>query len=263
MYFTDKKIKGGRQIATLIDREKRINIYMVVDDNDPIDNDIGIERLKNKMRKRDENKYESIKLDKGKFLPYPSSREFYISGTSGCGKTYLSCQIIKEYLRDNKKNDMYVLSGINEDKVVDDLKPKRIKLDERMHTDPLEVDDFKDSIVLFDDIKTISNNKIAKSVAKLRDNILEKGRHTNTTIIATTHLLLDYQDTRLLLVESSNIIFFPKGGGLSKIDTFLEKYVGVKSEMRNRILSTKNSRWVMVHNKYPQFILTEKELYFI
>lgn len=266
VYFTDNPELGGKQIATIEDGKRRIPIYLV-DNNDnssdSSDDEIGYTRIKKKVKNNNNGIYKEIKLNKGKFIPYPGDREYYISGPSGSGKSYLAAQIIKEYKREKPKNPFYLFSRLKDDECLDKLKPLRIEIDESLYTDPIDVEELDKSIVLFDDIQTISDKKIAGAVANLRDSILEVGRHFDTKIIATTHNLVDHKNTRLLLVEASNVVIFPKCGDTFHINRFLQVYVGLKKNMMDRILSTKNSRWVLVHKKAPQYIMTEKELYLL
>lgn len=263
VYFTTQKnINNSKPIAT-IDGTRTI-IYIVDNDND-IDNDdeCGIDRIRNKIKNRSNNIFKDMRLTNGSFIPYPSDREYYISGPSGSGKSYLASQIISQYIKLNKGNPFYIFSRVRDDRALDRLKPQRLKIDESLYEDPIDIEDFRDSVVLFDDIQTITNKKIATAVANIRDSILEVGRHFDTMIVSTTHNLTDNKNTKLLLLEASNVIIFPKYGDTFHIKRFLKEYVGLNKEKIDRILNTKDSRWVLVHKKAPQYVMTQKEIYLI
>ena len=53
-----------------------------------------------------------------------------------------------------------MFSSLPEDDSLDAIKPKRIKLDKSIYEDPIEVEDCKDKVVIFDDIDVISDKKI-------------------------------------------------------------------------------------------------------
>ena len=44
-----------------------------------------------------------------------------------------------------------MFSSLPEDESLDDVKPQRIKLDSSIYEEPIEVEEFKDSVVSFDD----------------------------------------------------------------------------------------------------------------
>ena len=63
-----------------------------------------------------------------------------------------------------------MFSSLPEDESVDDVKPQRIRLDSSIYEEPLEVEEFKDSVIIFDDIDVISDKKARNAVY----NILNK-----------------------------------------------------------------------------------------
>ena len=73
----------------------------------------------------------------------------YMTGPSGSGK----CAYTRKYLEQWKKNkdkEIYMFSSLPEGESLDDVKPQRIKLDSSIYEEPIEVEDFKDSVVIFD-----------------------------------------------------------------------------------------------------------------
>ena len=49
---------------------------------------------------------------------------------------------------------------MKEDVSLDSIKPKRVRLDDELYNDPIKVDEFADSLVVFDDTDCISDKKI-------------------------------------------------------------------------------------------------------
>ncbi|MFM7987905.1 MAG: hypothetical protein ACKPKO_52190, partial [Candidatus Fonsibacter sp.] len=65
------------------------------------------------------------------------------------------------------------------------IKPKRIKLDDSLHADPIKVQECKESACIFDDIDVISDKKIREAVYSILNQILEIGRHYQIHCIVT------------------------------------------------------------------------------
>ncbi|MFM7990125.1 MAG: hypothetical protein ACKPKO_63500, partial [Candidatus Fonsibacter sp.] len=84
----------------------------------------------------------------------------------------------------------------------DKIKPKRIKLDDSLHTDPIKVQEFRESVCIFDDIDVISDKKIREVVYNTLNQILEIGRHFKIHCIVTNHLPTNGKDTRGLRLGS-------------------------------------------------------------
>ena len=69
-----------------------------------------------------------------------------------------------------------MFSSLPEDESLDDVKPQRIKLDRSIYEEPIEVEELKDSVVVFDDIDVISDKKIRDAVYNILNKVLEIGR---------------------------------------------------------------------------------------
>ena len=89
----------------------------------------------------------------------------YMTGPSGSGKsTYIRKYLEQWKKKKNKDKEIYMFSSLPEDESLDDVKPQRIKLDSSIYEEPIEVEEFKDSVVIFDDIDVISDKKIRDAV---------------------------------------------------------------------------------------------------
>lgn len=209
---------------------------------------------------------DNVNITDGEILPIPKVEKdqvdhIYIAGPSGSGKSTWASIYVNQYKKIYPKRKFYLFSDVSEDEKLDALNPLRVKLDERMYTDPLPIDIFKDSVVLFDDIDTIKDEKIKQSVRNLRDEILEKGRHNNTNVLSISHNPTNNKITKASLLESSSIVLFPGGGDDYHIGTVLKNYCGLNPKKINEIINI-DSRWVQVHKKYPKYILTSHSCFF-
>lgn len=193
-------------------------------------------------------------------IPNLDERVLFVAGPSGSGKSTFAGQYIDKYLKLYPKAKFYVFSQLNEDQAFDYLRPHRITLDQSLIDEPIEVNDIEEnSIVLFDDIDSVSDKKIQIAINKIKEQILNLGRHRNIKIVVTNHLLNPAERTasRTLLNESQSITFFPQSGSSYQISYYLKRYLGFSTKQINAIMALP-SRWVTVLRTYPQVILSEK-----
>jgi hypothetical protein len=211
------------------------------------------------IRKR----FNQLKLTDGKFqhLPDPDTERtiLYITGPSGSGKTTYTANYLKQYKKMFKDNPIYVFSALPEDEGLDFLKPKRVKIDESLVSDPLSAAEFENSCVIFDDCDVISNKKIRDAVYIILNQILELGRHYRISCIVTNHLPTAGRDTRRILNESHAVTFFPHSGSKRGLNYLLEDYLGLdKTDIKK--LKKSRSRWATIFKNYPQIAMTEKAI---
>lgn len=209
-----------------------------------------------------------LKLNKGELIPMPreidNQVEFiYIGGPSGSGKSTYAGNYINFYKKMFPKNKVYLFSPKDEDPELDRNKINRIVIDEGLLEDPMTVDEFKNSLVVFDDIKSIIDKKLKKEVERVRDMLLNTGRSSNVYVITTNHQLTDYKETRDQINEASAITFFPGALGHEQIKYVLGRKLGLQKDLINKIL-TLPSRWVTLYKRSnPKYILHEKGAFLI
>lgn len=209
--------------------------------------------------------FTKLKLpDSGKFSQMPDKNVerqiLYISGPSGSGKSTYCSNYIIEYKKIYPKNNVYVFSALKDDESLDKIEPKRVKIDERLITEPLYVDDFKDSLVVFDDIDVISDKNQRKAVYNLLNAILETGRHFRVSCIVTNHLPTAREETRRILNECHSITYFPHSGNRSTLNRLLTEIIGLDKDEISKIKKLK-TRWATIFKNYPQIAMTEKDIW--
>ena len=205
--------------------------------------------------------------DEGKFQQVPDTTKqreiLYITGASGSGKSTYTLKYLQEYKKKYKDNEIYVFSALTEDETLDQMKGlKRIKMDERMVTEPLDIKLFEKSCCVFDDIDVLSNKHIRIEVYKLLNQILEIGRHMSITCIITNHLATNGGDTRRILNEAMSITYFPSSGSVKGINYLLQTYCGLDKQAILKAKKTK-SRWITIFKHYPQIIMGEKNVWLL
>jgi len=268
-YFTTEKVKNSRPVARISGGKNNNEIIYLVMDEEYDNKKLNLKYLghmEDEIKQLLSGKRKEINIsDKGKMVPLPNfeTRDtFYLAGPSGSGKSFLASMIINEYQKVFKNNPFYILSKIEDDKALDKLKPIRIELNEELIEDPIQPEEFTDSIVLFDDIDTISNTKMLKQLQQLKDSLLECGRHYNAYVLTTAHNMTNNKATKMSLLESYNVCFFPKMGDEYHIRRYLKEYAGLNKEQIEKIYNLP-SRWILHHKRAPNYILHEKGIYLI
>jgi hypothetical protein len=137
--------------------------------------------------------------------------KIYVAGISGSGKSTYSSRYITNYLKKYRDNEFFIFSNVNSDECLDKLDPIRVDL-ENLESNPVSDQELANSVCLFDDIATIANPRVRKITQNVLENLLEQGRHTNTTVICCAHVITNYSQTRRLLNEATSVVIFPKAG---------------------------------------------------
>ena len=174
--------KNKNSIPVVIIRDKNDNVLdgsIIYMKNQEDDDDSAEQKKKGAKKKKirfadydeyddDEIKSEegedSFNIDSGKFELLPNTIErqrhnIYVCGRSGSGKSTWCRNYIKNYLKMKKGNSVYIFSALESDDAFDDLKVNRIILDEDIVENPIDPDELRDSLVIYDDIDSLSDPK--------------------------------------------------------------------------------------------------------
>jgi hypothetical protein len=126
---------------------------------------------------------------------------------------YLHQKIFRTIQEKYKNRPIYLFSSLPSDESLDKIKPKRFRLDDSLHEDPIKVAQLEESMCIFDDIDVISNKKIREAVYDILNQILEIGRHYKIDCICTNHLPTNGKETRRILNEAHTVVYFPHIAG--------------------------------------------------
>ncbi len=201
----------------------------------------------------------------GNFEPiFPSGDNvIYITARRNAGKSTMVNYFIKDYLKNNKKNNVYLISKLINDDSIQDLKRLiRIPMNDLLEEiNTIGLDYFRDSIVCFDDI---SDSKISNDLQikfnKFIVEMIENSRHYNINIILTSHIACDNYKTRNILNEMNSLVIFPKYSNFASNERLLKNYIGFSKNQIEDIKNIKNSRWVFLRTIGIKYILTEKQI---
>lgn len=182
--------------------------------------------------------------------------KLYISGVSGSGKSTYTGKYISEFKKMFKNDEIFIFSSVNQDKALDKYNPIRIPIDDDLIDDPLIIQDFENSLTIFDDTDTIRNKNYRKAVNDIKAEMIEIGRHYNARCIITSHIINNFHSTRQILNEATSITFFPKSSGTYHIKNYLKTYAGIDKKQIERVLKLP-SHWITLYRTYPSYIVWE------
>lgn len=208
---------------------------------------------------------------KGSMQLIPDSHDrftMFIYGQSGSGKSYYCAQVLKEYLKLNNKNFIYLVSPKpkKEDPAFENIKNMEQLainyenfVDEDTKFDDLH--DFENTCLVFDDVEGITDKKIKQGVYAFIKKILVLGRSLKVSCITILHRAMAGAETAYIISESRYFVVFPKSGTDTQIERLLNTYAGMKKDQIIKLLNL-NTRAVAVHKQKPQYVLAEHNFYF-
>ena len=108
-------------------------------------------------------------------IPNPDTERqiLYITGSSGSGKSYFTRKYCNEFAKLFPRRNIYLFSSIADDDSIDAIKGlNRIKLTPAFLEENWEIEDFRDSLVIFDDTDCITDKKTRNKVNGILNMIL-------------------------------------------------------------------------------------------
>lgn len=206
---------------------------------------------------------------KDSIFPVPNVFErecIYIAAPSGSGKSTFVGKYLESFKKAFPDFPIFIISRKNKDPALDFLKPKRIIINKDLVTNPIDItlDIDKGACFVFDDVMTIFEDDIKKAVLKLMADILDVGREQQIYCIITNHLINpnEKKTARTIFNESHCNVIFPKSGKKYSLNYFLTKTLLFDKNITNKILEL-NSRWVLISNTCPNYVLHEHGAFII
>lgn len=187
----------------------------------------------------------------------PEARQcIMIAGASGSGKSFWCAMYIRLYLSMYPDRTFYLVSMIDKDPVLDELRPVRVPADALLKD--ITTASVAKSIILFDDVDSFTGAH-DKAVHALMDKILTMGRHSGTTILVSTHYLTNYKKTRIMLNECDTYVVFPRATAHAPLSGLMKRYFGL-TDMEVRDLRRTAGRWAALYKNYPQYMVSETKV---
>ena len=190
----------------------------------------------------------------------------FVAGESGSGKSYFVREYAKRYNHMFRKNFIYLISYLDKDETLDEYKKIiRIKAFQQDFLDEcldIDLNEFKNSLVIFDDIDSVINKKTKEKIYGLLNKMLRIGRHMNISVCYAGHELYASPEIKMLLNESMSITFFPKRLNYKKMKYLLETYFGLNKNQIERIRSIKDRSITYIKGN-DKIILSDKQCFIL
>jgi len=184
----------------------------------------------------------------------------YIVGASGSGKSYYASQLANEYKKLHPKNNIYLLSYVDSDSSIDQVKGiKRIPLNDEFLQEELNAEDFENSLTIWDDTDCITEKKMKLKLKDLLGKLLNTGRHTATSVIYLSHIACNGVETKGILNESHSLTFFPATLGGRTRNYLLNQYMGL-SKRQIEAIDDIYGRAITIVKLHPMVLISEKQI---
>jgi hypothetical protein len=134
---------------------------------------------------------------------------------------------------------------------------KRVKINDEFLGEEFTINDFEDSLIIFDDIDVITDKKKKGKLVSLLGMILETGRHARTSCIYTSHIACAGHESKRILNECHAIVFFQRMIPRKKIEYLLETYTPMDKEQRDAVIGDISSRWTCIIKTYPIVVMRQ------
>ncbi len=196
-------------------------------------------------------------------LPSEKTERVFMAGRSQMGKSTLAKNYMIEYRNINPKNEIFLISRHEDDPVYDAVIKgiSHIVVDKELMECEMNLDDLRDSLVVFDDVDNLQDSKISKWIHQLVDDLISNGAKYGITVLYLGHQLSNYSKTRNITNEANKVFFFP-GTSTYHVKEFLQKKMGIDKPVINKILNLK-TRWACLNVMMPYNVIYEGGVFVI
>jgi uridine kinase len=214
-------------------------------------------------------------------------QNYYISGSSGSGKSTFCSEIVSELIdilgisdgesnKTKKIENIFFLSIQNEDdpafsklqkltvkrhienpynkKIEEYKEPIFINLDinnNEIYALPLEY--FKNSVFILDDFDTLEKD-IEKMMNLFLRKLITVGRKLNINVFILKHKTMNAHKTSEIIMEARSIVLFPKFN-IRDSNKFLENYLHFNKKELEAIRKELDSRYLFIHKTVPNLMI--------
>jgi len=204
-----------------------------------------------------------------------------VSGPSGCGKSTYCINYMNVFRFQHPNVDthpIYFITSISDDPrlakvkgctVINVYDPAAVEEvfvnpDTKLstHQDMFGLSNLNNALVVFDDVEGIDKN-LRLILEGLISDIMKFGRHNNCSLIWSRHVL--NSNNRLIQESLSEIMYIVlfKADSYKKLSYFCDKYLAQGKELVKYIRKDSGSRFTLIHNRCPFFIMTDSFLHVI
>lgn len=200
------------------------------------------------------------------FIPIPLKKKnqrscINLTGSSGSGKSVLVGKMIAEYLKHHKDVNVYMISAgdTRNDPAFENIKFQQIDI-EYYYNNGYELEDFSDTLLIFDDFSHFTDPNHSKFVLHLLNQLLERSRKLNCSIWVINHDARNFTKTKLLLLETKAFVMFPQHNKKSSRQ-LLQNYGEVDKDEITEMLGLNHGEFTFLYLcRVPSFYITNKKI---
>ena len=205
-----------------------------------------------------------------------------ICGATGAGKSYLCARLLIEQ---TTNRDIIVFTKVPSDPTWNKLKKR-----ESFRIFPLTHHSIEDSgrfelpveemiprgaIIVFDDNSSLTKNlrlkgrsahpyswlNLRRYMHDLNESMLETSRHNGNVVVNIQHVLKNSWGNKRVRNESDFLFLFPRSNK-TVLDTELFERWGMRTKERERLTNifSKDSRHVLLHTHFPNFLMSSRRV---
>jgi len=194
-----------------------------------------------------------VKIRPSMLISNNQNNRVYIFGSSGSGKSTQTAKLAIKWSKNHRGYNIFLFSMKTVDPVLDNLNNLeginliQVNLDKNFVSKHIQrndnIDNYKDSLCIFDYCQLINDPIILKTVKHLKKNISQLSRLSNIDCISIQHKGFDNNESVIELAENNMIIGFPISNKC-QIEKVLKIYCCIPKYEVEDILKNITSRWI-------------------
>lgn len=203
-------------------------------------------------------------MDKYTLIPHFDNIDRFVChviGVSGSGKSTFASALARNYITEGRgRVAIFCPTNVVEDPAYEDLKICQFAMDNSLLDIPfnIEKDIGVNNLIIFDDCGSVKNGNVTNKIIEIITSVLETGRKHNISLIITSHApqVFGRRLSNILSSETHYHVVFPQGND-RPVSKFLNDIIKIdKNKMKNT--DGEFPRWVVCHQNYPKYIMSEK-----
>jgi len=194
-------------------------------------------------------------------IPAPQNERLIIGGPAGSGKSTFAADYARLWKKLFPNGLIHLFARQSDDPAFEDIELEEIVVDQSIIGEDLGIHDFKDTLVIFDDMDNLQDKDVINYIHKLLNDLMACGRKQNIYVMYITHIFRNRQKTQVALNEANKIVFFNGMGDRQNVGV-LKEYAQMNKDEIER-LTTLPSRWCCLERKRPRYVVHEKGIFLL
>lgn len=196
-------------------------------------------------------------------LPLEEHEVIFATGPPKCGKSHWTNEYVKMF-KCMYDLPVFRISRVDHDETLEKDADNyiHIPVSDAIVKDPFKLEDFSNSLVVFDDIESSECPKATQFCYNLLSDICKNGRHHKISLIFCNQESRMGMKTKAILSTVTSLVIFPKNASLYQTERLLKDHVGMSKKQISETLNL-NTRWCVINKACPQYIIHEHGIYLL